>query len=313
MTKITLKFRLEYWAVRLIAMLLRRLPRATALKLGGRLGLLAGMLLPRRRKLAEENLRRAFPEWSRRQVQTMAWANFQHVGLCGAEMLRQDMFRSGSGDLEQYFEMVDQHYLQEALALGRGAILLTGHFGFWEAGFFALPETGIKFDAVTKPLKNPLTDEYFTNIREAFGARTLDSRKGARRILKALQEGSSVAILLDQHISPPGSVPTEFFGRMAYTTTAITNMAMKYQIPVVPTFCHRTPENRYKIWSEPMLLLEGKGDAAIARNTQLLTEVIEKVVRRDPAQWFWVHKRWRVSENQSFSHAKDVRKRDRRE
>lgn len=294
MRKITLKFRLEFYAVKLIASLFRRCSRDTALKLGGRLGILAGMLLGRRRRMAEENLRLAFPAWSRQRVQTTALANFQHIGLCGAEMLRLDMFRAGSDDLDRYFEMVDQQHMQQALALGKGAIVLTGHFGFWEAGFFAMPQTGIKFDAVTKPMKNPLTDRYFSNIREAFGVRTLDSRKGARRILKSLQEGAAVAILLDQHISPPGSVETEFFGRMAYTTTAITNMAMKYQIPVVPTFCHRTPEGRYKIWSEPMILLDGAGEEAVASNTQLLTDKIEAVVRRDPAQWFWVHKRWRV-------------------
>lgn len=298
MTKVSLKFRLEYYAVRLLAAILRRVPRKQALTCGGRLGLLAGMLLGKRRKLTEENLQRAFPDWSRRKVQAVAWANFQHIGRCGVEMLRLDMFRSGSDDLNQYFEMVDQHNLQEALALGKGAIVLTGHFGFWEAGFFAMPESGIKFDAVTKPLKNPLTDEYFTNIRKTFGVRTLDSRKGARRILKALQEGSSVAILLDQHISPPGSVPTEFFGRMAYTTTAITNMAMKYRVPVVPTFCHRTPEGRYRIWFEPMIMLDGEGAEAVTRNTQMLTSRIEAVVRRDPAQWFWMHKRWRVPEKE---------------
>ena len=297
MTKISLKHRIEYYTLLALAVLVKRLPRKQALVFGGRLGLLTGMVLPKRWRLAEDNIRRAFPEWSQRKVRMTAWANFQHVGICGVEMLRLDMFRSGSGDFEKYFEMVDQHYLQDALALGRGVIVLTGHVGFWEAGFFAMPQTGIKFDAVTKPLKNPLTDKYFTNIRQAFGVRTLDSRKGARRILKVLHEGSSVAILLDQHISPPGSVPTEFFGRMAYTTTAITNMAMKYQIPVVPTYCHRTPENRYKIWSEPMIMLDGEGSEAVARNTQLLTDKIEAVVRRDPSQWFWMHKRWRVPEN----------------
>ncbi len=297
MTKISLKHKIEYYTLRVLAALVRRLPRKQALILGGRLGLLTGMVLPKRWRLAEDNIRRAYPEWSQRKVRTIAWANFQHVGICGVEMLRLDMFRSGSGDFEKYFEMVDQQYLQDALALGRGVIVLTGHVGFWEAGFFAMPQTGIKFDAVTKPLKNPLADKYFTNIRETFGTRTLDSRKGARRILKVLHENSSVAILLDQHISPPGSVPTEFFGRMAYTTTAITNMAMRYQIPVVPTYCHRTPENRYKIWSEPMIMLDGEGSEAVARNTQLLTDKIEAVVRRDPSQWFWMHKRWRVPEN----------------
>lgn len=285
--------------MRLLAKLIRSLPREQALKLGGRLGIISGMLLKKRRRLAEENLRRAFPEWSSLKVRATCWANFQHIGICGAEMLRLDMWRSGSSDLETYFEMVDQHYLREALKLGRGAIVLTGHVGFWEGGFFAMPETGIKFHAVTKPLKNPLSDSFFCKLRQAFGVRTIDSRKGARRILKALQGGSAVAILLDQHISPPGSVPTDFFGRQAYTTTAITNLAMKYRVPVVPTFCHRLPDNRYKIWSEPMFFLEGEGEHAIKENTQVLTDIIASVVRRDPSQWFWMHKRWRVPDQEN--------------
>jgi KDO2-lipid IV(A) lauroyltransferase len=108
-----------------------------------------------------------------------------------------------------------------------------------------------------------------------------------------LQSGRAIGLLLDQHISPPGSVQVDFFGRKAYVTTAITNMAMKYRIPIVPTFCLRRPDNRFDLWIEPLLLLEGEGETALTENTQYLTRIIEQAIRRDPGQWFWMHKRWR--------------------
>jgi KDO2-lipid IV(A) lauroyltransferase len=298
MAEISYKHKLEYYALRVVASLVRRLPRATALKFGGRLGILFGMLLPKRYRLAEDNLRRAFPEWSQRKVKAVCWANFQHIGICGVEMLRLDMLSCDRQDRDRHYRLVDWRHLEDALALGKGAIVLTGHFGFWESGHYAFPAAGMGCASVAKPLKNPLTDRYVNNIREAFGAQVLNSRHSARRILKALKEGNSVAILLDQHISPPGSVPTLFFGRPAYTTTAITNLAMKYQVPVVPMFCQRLADGRYQIEAQPKLLLQGQGEEAVAANTQLLTSIIETAVRRDPSQWFWMHKRWRVPENQ---------------
>ena len=74
---------------------------------------------------------------------------------------------------------------------------------------------------------------------------------------------------------------------------------MKYKVPVVPTFCQRLDTNRYKLWAEPMLLLEGEGQEALQANTQLLTDKIEAVIRKDITQWFWMHKRWRVPPAQS--------------
>jgi len=299
MAKIALKHKLEYYGLRALAALIRRLPHEQAVIFGGRLGILAGLLLKKRRLLTEDNLRRAYPEWDERKVRVTSWANFQQLGMGSVEMLRMDMLSCDPADIEQHFDLVDFKYLQEAVDLGRGVVALTGHFGFWEAGHYVVPVLGMQCDSVAKPLKNPLADEYFTNIRKAFGARVINSRHGARKIVKALQSGSVVAILLDQHISPPGSVVTEFFGRKAYTTTAIANLAMKRKIPVVPMFCNRLPDGRYRIWAEPMLFLDGDGEQAVAENTQKMTSIIEAGVRRDPSQWFWMHKRWRVEEREA--------------
>ena len=196
MTAISLKFRSEYLAIRLAAAVFRRLPRELCIRIGGRLGLLAWMLLTKRRQLAEENLQQAFPEWNWTRVRNMAAANFQHVGVSAVEMLRIDLLGAEKGDLERYFD-VDLEEMRKAHALGRGVIMLSGHFGFWEVGSFPLQQHGYKVDLVAKPMKNPLTGHYFDSLRKIYGHDVLDSRKGARRIIKSLQQGHLAAVLLD--------------------------------------------------------------------------------------------------------------------
>jgi len=295
-----LQFQLEYIALLVMAAVVRHLPRTFVLWGGQCLGRLAGWVQPARHRLARHNMQRAFPEMSSAEVARNVSRVFAHFGASSVDMLRLDRFRPGSDDLQRYFDLSGIDHIRRAYGYDRGVLFLTGHLGVWEAGNFAMPELGFPFDVVAKPMKNPRVDTYVTRLRESHGARVLDSKKGARRILKSLQQGRGVAILLDQHIRPPGSVAVDFFGRKAYTTTAITNMAMKFQIPVVPIFITRLPDFRYRLSAEaPMFLENGADSDLIHRNTQLLTDRIEAAARRDVTQWFWMHKRWRVPEEKA--------------
>ncbi len=293
MASVSFKHRLEYYLLLVAAAVVRRLSRNNALAVGRFLGRLMIKILPGRYRMATDNMAQALPEMRAAEIAVNVQKNFEHIGMCGVDMLRFDMFELGQKDTEKDIIYEGEHLLQEALALGRGVLLLSAHLGFWELGGFALAEHGIQFDMVAKPLKNPLTERYFSKVRKSFGAEIINSRKGARKILQSLKANHTVGIMLDQHISPPGAVAVEFFGRTAYTTTAIANMAMKNQIPVVPVFCLRQPDNRYKIWAEPMLLLGGSGEDAVIANTQKMTDIIETAVRKDVSQWFWMHKRWK--------------------
>ena len=294
MASISAKHRAEYYALQVISVFVRWLPRQTALAFGRFIGRLSMWMVRSRYRIAKENMGVAFPELSAAEIETNIRKNFEHIGMSGVEMLRLDMFKPGSDDLQRYFEFSDLDHLESAIALNKGVIILTGHLGFWEVGQFVFPELGIPFDVVAKPMKNRLSDHFFEELRTSFGTGIINSRKGARRILKSLQQQRVVGVLLDQHISPPGSVVTEFFGRKAYTTSAITTLAMKYQIPIVPLFCLRQEDNRYKVWAEPMLILSNNGKNSLIENTQKLTNIIETAIRKDVTQWFWMHKRWRV-------------------
>lgn len=283
--------RLEYLPFVMVARLVRALPRRAALALGRALGRLARRLQPHRAAIARDNLARALPELPADAREAILAANFTNLGANFVEMLRLDLV--GADELTHDYTMVGSEHIDAALAHGRGAILLTAHTGFWEAGAHLLARAGYRPAFVAKPMRNLLVDAYFRRMREASGSSYIDSRHGARRILKALQDNRLVGVLMDQHAGRKQGIAVPFFGRPAWTTPIITEMAMKYRVPVVPAFARRSADNRHEIVIQPPFFLEGSGAEAVRDNTARLNLIIEEAVRRDPAQWFWVHRRWR--------------------
>lgn len=285
---------LEYIPFLCIATLVRALPRPWALSLGGWLGRCARHIQGRRVEIARNNLHKALPEMSQQEISSTISKMFEHLGISFIDMLRVNQY-SGQQDIERYFEINNKEHLSEALELGRGCIVLSGHVGFWEAGSFFMPQLGFATEVVTKPMRNPLVDNYFSNIRRSNGNQIINSRKGARGILRSLQKNKAVCILLDQHLSGVGSVVAPFFGQPAHTTTIITQMAIRYQIPIVAAFSYRQPDNTYQCHFGKMFMLEGDlSEASILANTTLLNQKMEDGIRHNLSQWFWLHRRWRA-------------------
>lgn len=271
--------------------IVRVLPRKNALHLGRWLGTLSGRLLSSNRRVAAENMRRAFPHMPEEEIQRKLDAMFVHLGQSAMEMLRLDLL--SEKDIQEIFALSGVENLRQAYALGRGVILLSGHVGFWEVGAFLLPKLGFPVDFVTKRMKNPYADAYFTRMREAAGGTCIDSVQGARKIVRSLSQNRGVAVLIDQHRSPREAVPVPFFGRPAYTTPIIARIAMKYQVPVVPLFAYRRDSFRYDVQIRPMVLLKDEPEATVEGNTAFLTSIIEDAIRQDVTQWLWLHRRWR--------------------
>lgn len=289
----SLKNIVEYILFMGLVLFIKILPRNASLRLGATLGRLSQYILPKRKRRALENLTLAFPEMPKPDIDKYCQEMFRHLGMSGVEMLLIDKFK-GREDLERYFEFEGLDNLRQAYTHGKGVFILSGHVGFWEVGTFFLPLLGCPADFVAKNMKNPYINSYFLRTREAGGGKVLDTRKGARRILRSLGENRAVGVLLDQHTSPKQAVSVDFFGRPAWATPIIAQIAMKHGIPVVPSFSWRTDDLRYKVEFQPMILLkDDPSPEAVRDNTALFTQIIEDAVRRDISQWFWVHRRWR--------------------
>lgn len=290
-----LRFKIEYLAFRLISAIAAVLPRRLALGLGGILGRFCGRLFSSRRKLSTRNMQLAMPEMTPKQVASEIGAMFTHLGILAMDILRQKRFYD-EPDLSRYFEFENLESLQQAHAEGKGVLLLTGHFGNWEAGSCFLPRLGFPTAFIAKQMKNPRMNAFIKATREQGGSEMIDARHGARRILKALREQKVVCVLLDQHHRD--GIVVDFFGRPAQTSTMLVQLAMKTGASVVPAFTLRTDDDRYRTsFGQPIHFSSSSDDALLKERTQLCNDIIEDAVRSKPSQWFWLHDRWRDRAN----------------
>jgi len=289
-----LKNVLEYIGFRFLTGIFRLLPRKVALRLGEQLGRLMPYLQPKRQRIAMDNLDHAYPELSLQERRLLCAKMFRHLGISAAELVRLDTLRES--DIDKLFDFEGLENLRAAKEMDRGFFIVTAHLGFWEVGTFFLPLLGFPCDFIGKKAKNPYFDAYLKKMREQTGSRVIYAQNAARQIVASLGEKRGVGVLIDHHMTPHKSVAVPFFGRPAWTTPIITQIAMKRQIPLVPAFSYRTDDLRYRIVLESPILLEGEvTEDNVRNNTALLSEHIEAAIRLQPSQWFWVHRRWRES------------------
>jgi KDO2-lipid IV(A) lauroyltransferase len=111
---------------------------------------------------------------------------------------------------------------------------------------------------------------------------------------KTLRRGGVIALLVDQSRRREG-VDVDFFGHRVTTTPAPAFLSIRCNCPILPIFCTREPDGRLTIHVESPLEVKRSGDLHddIQASTQLMTDVVEYMVRKYPEQWLWAHKRWK--------------------
>jgi len=259
---------------------------------GARLGALVERL-GIRRDVARANLALAFPEqpipWRERVLDE----HYKELGRVAAEYPR--MAELARAPREQVFALWQgTEHARAALANGRGMVFLTGHLSNFElAGAVVAREVPMAFFA--KPLSNPGAEEWISAIRQRAGLDVLQPGAGVRNVIRRLRAGGTVAMLADQDARRDG-VFVPFFGRPASTASGPAWLSLATGAPIVFCTCARAADGRLELRMFPAL--EPAGDAgdpeAVRALTARHTALLEAAVRERPAQWFWLHKRWKT-------------------
>jgi KDO2-lipid IV(A) lauroyltransferase len=190
---------------------------------------------------------------------------------------------------------------RQAFAQGRGAIFVTGHFGFWELHALAHGLALAPIAVVARALDNPLLHDLLERVRTSTGNQVIYRRGGLRRILRTLQQNGGVALLIDQHIQAPDAVLVDFFGRPASTTSAVAVLAHRTGAAVIPVFALPMPDGRYRmVYEHPVEPPADESPEAVRDFTQRCTDVLEMYVRKYPEYWLWMHRRWRTPEPEGY-------------
>jgi KDO2-lipid IV(A) lauroyltransferase len=291
--KPTLAHRAEYYTMRATIGALRALSWDAACKVGERLGALGYRPLRIRKRIVERQIAAAFPDLSRDAVVQLARESYEHLGRTFIETALLDSI--GKDGLQALVESVEGwEEIEDVMAKGRGAVLVTGHIGNWELAGSYVAARGIPLDAIVRGMANPLFDAYINHTREAIGMTVVHDSDAVRRTPRSLRAGRAVAFVADQGVMGLASTFVPFFGRPAKTPRGAAVFALRFDVPVVFVVALRNPNGRYRIIVERIVAPQTGDrdhdvDAIVARFTQHL----EKWVRAVPAQYFWQHRRWK--------------------
>lgn len=264
-------------------LILKILPLKIAQKFGGFLGAIAYYLVPSRDKIALKNMDVAFPDKPLSEKKRILKGMWRHFGTLfgevphGKEVLAQASFKG-------------TEYVKEAYLAGKGGFICSAHFGNWELPVGGQIIKGFHMNPVYRAANNPWLDKLLFQRRE--GVKIPKGTHGARLMLETLQKGEFISILCDQKLREGIEVP--FFGKPAMTASAIFNLSIKKNVPVIMVNAIRQPDMRYILTMFPPIPVPKTGTLPekVYAMTLHMNHIYEDWIRTNPEQWLWIHRRF---------------------
>lgn len=280
-----LSWRLEYLGYLLMESVLAVIPPVLIDRLGSGIGFLFFYLSPAYRRLAIRNLRIAFgKEKTRAEIELLARQTCQRtianfLGTLKTSILPQEQ-------INEHVAFLGKDFLNDALAGGKGAILVLGHMGNWEIlnRLHQVLPPGILAGGIYQPLKNPLVDELLLRRREQDGSRMFSKRDGFHAPASFVQEGGLLIVVADQKVGRGGTA-VPFFNRLSSLSPLPALLARKADSPVLAAGIETVAPGKWQLVFEPL---------GTRPDTATITAALERVIRRSPADYLWLHNRWRM-------------------
>jgi KDO2-lipid IV(A) lauroyltransferase len=281
-------------AIRLAVCAIQALPFGLAFKAAEVLGWLAWRIDKRHRAVAAENIHHAFPELTPRRIDALVRSTYRHFALVVVEIALLPR-KLGVPAWRRYVTMNPSRPGIPHLFSDRAGLILTAHFGNWEMAGWTLGLFGFKSHAIARVLDNPYLERYLKRFRQATGQTIIAKKDDFHRLTEVLQGGGKVCTLADQDAGPRGLF-VDFFGRPASTHKAVALMAIEFDAVIIVIGVPRIAEPMFvAITCEDVIDprdYAGRTDAVHAM-TQRYTAAIERMIRRHPEQYFWLHRRWK--------------------
>jgi KDO2-lipid IV(A) lauroyltransferase len=287
-----LRQRIEYFLYLGIVKIIRRGGEERARRWGERLAHFASAVLRGRTHLALRNVAQVFPAMSEPERRAMVRRCWEHFGRIALEyLLVQQM---DEAEVASLCTIEGREVFEAAMALDRGVLLLSAHFGSWEMGATLLSSITAEVKTVARPLDNELLERDLSRSRSRSRVELVDRRHAARPLVRALEQKAVVVLLPDQAVKPREGILVPFLGIPAWTTTGPARLSLRQGSPILFVFC--IPEGR----RSRIVFEETIDPARLApeeRNVEWITrrinEVISARIVEFPEYWLWMHDRWK--------------------
>lgn len=250
-------------------------------------------LIPVRKKVVINNLKIALPHRTNSEIKKLALQNYQNILITFFELMYLPLV---SGEVVDSSIVVENlQPIKTIMAADKAGIILTGHFGGWE---FCMSSLSIKlareFNLLAQPQSNPLVSNYVMRARSKFGNKIILSGISVRKIYEVIKRGGLIGVAGDQrgHYEGPRF---NFFGMPTALYTGTASIAFKMNCPVVMAAFERQKDYSYKMHLEKLSFdeLPDDYDEKIRELTQRYISFLEKHIKKNPEQYFWMHKIWK--------------------
>jgi KDO2-lipid IV(A) lauroyltransferase len=276
------------------------IPERSVNAVGRLTGRILYRLLSNRRRIAIDNIRQALPfmkghpHWTGRfeTAEDIAMATFMNLGISIVEVCR---LYHGKGDmLIDSIEVKGRENLEPSRGKHKGLIFVGGHCGNWELMSLSFKKLfNENVWAIVRHQNNPHLNAVVEKMRMSYGNKVIYNRAALRQILGVIKGDGVIGMLADQAVSSENGVLVEILGRQAWANKAPVIIANKTGVPLVPVFMHRE-KDRNILTIHPEYELCGEiSDSGILRDIQALSRYLEDFICAHPADWYWVHRRWK--------------------
>lgn len=274
----------RYLLYKIGAFIAVRLPLRLAYRLAAALAILYSLFARKDNAILTANLKAVFPDKRPPEIRSIRQGVFKNFTKYLVDFFRFPLLNKEN--VHRMIRIENLNYIDQALAKGKGAIILTAHIGNWELGGIAMALTGYPIGAVALPHRHKKVDDFFNQQRQKKGMIVMPLGRAARECLGFLQQNKIVALAGDR-VFGSGGIRTEFFGLPARLPAGPAAFSLKCESPIIPGFVIRNPDDTFVLkFESPIEFKPGSNkDSDIAVIVAKYKTVIEKCVRKYPEQW----------------------------
>jgi KDO2-lipid IV(A) lauroyltransferase len=285
---------LVYVLLRLLIAFVQALPLSACEKGAGILATLFARVLGVRRSVIEENLKTAFPALTQSQRNDISWRMWRHLFLMAAEIAHTPR-KVHETNWRDHSKIVNLELFVRTLLAGRPLVLISAHFGNFELGGYLMGLFGFPTYTVARRLDNIYLDRYMNDFRGRTGQFMLPKR-GSREMIQAVLGEGGILTLLGDQAAGKKACWVDFFGRPASTHKAVALFSLGNDAPTMVSYARRVGAPlHYEVGPEAICdpCVPDFPYGSIPLLAQWYTDQLEKLVRRSPEQYWWLHRRWK--------------------
>lgn len=242
-------------------------------------------------KTINENLEKflsSYNEEQKKNIKKTMWSNY---GKTFVEYLFLNKFKKNNS----HINFKGKEILKSIINKNKPVIFVSGHFANFELMSMELTRETINLATIYRPLNNLFLNPFMEYVRRTYVCRNQIKKgiAGVKDSINYLKKNYSIALMIDQRVSEGKRLP--FFDQMALTTTLPAQLAIKFDLEIVPIYIKRNLDDSFEMEILKPIALDRNEDLITQKiNTTIkLNKILEEMISRDPGQWIWTHNRWK--------------------